>query len=260
MCVILCKRLGSEDELDMAISIGNSNIRVAAAFEQSLQIWKIAVAAEDLSDKLKNICSTAERPLKRCIISSVKPELTDMIYRTLHPLCRSKPIVASLGPRFLLDYSGYNGLLGIDRAICCEAAYLLQKTPFIMIDLGTASTINVIDNKKRFIGGLIFPGVQMGLSALSEKTALLPHADLQLAAPLLGQNTNDCLLSGAIHGTALLLDNAISRIWESMDTTGRTVITGGNAPFIMPSMKATCQYEENLIIKGLFAILDRNGN
>ena len=242
--------------MNMAISIGNSNVRVAVAQAQTLQTWQFPIAG-DAAYELHNIFSVLREPVAACILSSVQPDITKSIRNAVRPHCLQEPIVASTASGFALDYSGYDGLLGIDRAICCEAVYLSQQTPFVMIDLGTATTINVVDAESRFIGGMILPGVQMGLAALSKGTALLPHADLRPASPLLGRNTTECLLSGAIYGTASLLDAAINRIWANMGMRGHTVITGGNAPFVIPAMQTPCQYEEHLIMTGLFTILER---
>ena len=255
---MLSKKLERENKMDLAISIGNSNIQVATTFEQKLQTWKIPVDTKDLPLEFAKIFSQLTVAVNHSILASVNPNLTTIIQNIVQQYCHVKPIITTLESGLILDYSSYQGL-GIDRAICCEGAYLLQQPPFIMIDLGTATTINVVDNERRFIGGMILPGVQMGLAALANNTALLPSTDLQPVSPqLLGQTTKTALLSGAINGNALLLDNAIERIWTTLDLQGPTIITGGNAPIIIPAMQTKCDYKENLIIEGLFAILNRN--
>jgi type III pantothenate kinase len=243
--------------MDMAISIGNSNIRIAANSNHHLKTWRIAVDAPNMADDIANDISLLQEPISRCIVSSVKPDLTATICDCIISACSIEPIIAALETGFLLDYSCYKGILGIDRPICCEAAYLQIQTPFIVVDLGTATTLNVVDCKSRFVGGLILPGVQMGLSALYDNTALLPHVQLQSAAPLIGQNTKECILAGAVYGTALLLDSLIARIWSEIGVEGKTIVTGGSASGIIPAMQTACGYDEHLIIKGLFAILDR---
>ena len=101
------------------------------------------------------------------------------------------------------------------------------------------------------------PGVQMGLSALSDNTALLPHIQLESFGGTIGRDTKECLLSGAVHGTAMLLDKAIANIWSILESTGTSVITGGNASIILPIMETQCIYEKDLILKGLFSILNK---
>jgi len=245
-------------KMDAAINIGNSNIGIAVAANDHRKVWRIATDLKNPASEIAKIFSRFHKLVDRCILSSVKPDLTETVCDALQPFCRIQPIVASLENGFLLDYSCYEGLLGIDRAICCEAAYLQTQTPFIVVDSGTATTLNIVDDKNCFIGGMIFPGVQMGLSALSENTALLPHMQPKSYVPLIGTNTEECLLAGTVYGTALLLDNAISNVWSRLGMTGETIITGGNASAILSVIRTKYHYEENLIFKGLLTILERN--
>jgi len=246
--------------VNLAIDIGNSTIRVATALEQQIgEVWQISSKTKDVAGELVQILARLKKPVQKSIIASVKPELNNTVYHVVRSFCRSEPVFASLKQGFSLDYSCYEGLLGIDRALCCEAANQLTAPPFVVVDLGTATTINLVDENRRFRGGLIFPGVQMGLAALANNTALLPPVQPEPAVPLIGQNTRECLLAGAVHGTALFLDKAIAKIWSQLGREGATVITGGSAPVITPHLETRSILEPNLLVKGLFTVLNRYG-
>lgn len=242
--------------MDLAISIGNSTLRMATVCDQQISnVWQINSKTEDVAGALTNILALLDEAIDRCIIASVNPGLTDMVSSVVRSVCRLEPVFATLERGFLLDYSCYEGLLGIDRALCCEAAFQQIKPPFIVVDLGTATTLNVVDENNRFLGGLIYPGVQMGLAALANDTALLPHVQLETVIPLIGQNTKECLLAGAVYGTAMFLDKALAHLWSALGTTGTTVVTGGHAALITPRMETRHLYDQHLVLKGLLSVL-----
>lgn len=243
--------------MDIAVNIGNSSLRIAVLTYGEPKTWRIPVRSKTAVAELTAILSGLSELPEYGILSSVNPKLTESVYRVLSDFCRSSPVLAQLPTGFLLDYSGYQGGLGIDRAICCEAAFLQMPPPFIVADFGTATTVNVINCKKRFYGGAILPGIRMALSALSGETAQLPNLTILSAAPLIGQSTKDSIMAGVVHGAALYLDSVVSHIWEELHMTGSVIITGGNADAVLPYLRTPYRHDPDLILKGLQALLDR---
>ena len=202
--------------------------------------------------------SVSDRSISDCIISSVNPALNEAVADGLSRYVKNPPVFLRIGPGFKLDYSRYDfERLGMDRAICCEAAAEVVNPPFIVIDFGTATTINIVDQRHRFIGGAIIPGIQLSLSTLNTNTALLPAIPPKSDIPLIGRNTEECMLSGSVRGTALLIDKFINEIWLNIGEPGQVIITGGNAQYTKCYIQSKHTYDQNLIMDGIFRIHER---
>jgi len=126
----------------------------------------------------------------------------------------------------------------------------------IIVDMGTATTIMVLDKDGAFIGGAIAPGVKISLDALTDRTALLPGLQLDQPKKAIGRNTIDCMRSGIMMGAACMLDGMIERMEGELGAKTTVVATGGIAKFVIPMCKTPMVYDKDLLVKGL-AILYR---
>jgi type III pantothenate kinase len=125
--------------------------------------------------------------------------------------------------------------------------------------MGTATTISYISSRRSYEGGLIFPGVGLSLTALSHETAQLPDISLQHPKSLIGKNTEDCMRSGIVYGTAGMLDGIIDRIRETLgDEEPSIVATGSNAPVIVRYCRNHVTYDKYLLMEGLYQIYQKN--
>jgi len=248
--------------LILCVAIGNTNIRYAAGTTENFA--QAVMPTEELScrDKFKrfienNFGVNIWRQLQGCIISSVVPQKKLIIVEFLHQL-NNKLSVQYIDTENKnndnIDFSQYKSRLGEDRAVCCTAAAVKYKTSVIVIDLGTATTINIINKDNVFLGGAILTGVQTGLAALSKQTAQLPLINDFSGVKVIGSNTRECLISGASIGTACMIEGYISRIKEELGNEPTIVITGGNAPQVMPFCNFDFVYEPSLLIEGLFLL------
>ena len=131
--------------------------------------------------------------------------------------------------------------------------------PIITIDMGTATTIGVISEGRTYEGGLLLPGVNVSLEALSRRAAPLPAISLQAPKHLIGKSTEDCMRSGIVYGTAAMLDGLADRVEAELGQPLPVVATGGLAPYIMPCCKRKIIYDADLLFKGLALIWERNG-
>ena len=130
--------------------------------------------------------------------------------------------------------------------------------PIIIIDMGTATTISVVDEKKNYIGGMILPGVKVSLESLVNRTSQLPRISLEAPKKIIGKNTIDCMKSGIIMGQAASMDGMIERIWEELGYRAAVVATGGLAGCIVPYCKQKIVYDNELTLKGLNIIYHKN--
>ena len=141
-----------------------------------------------------------------------------------------------------------------------DAAYAAANFPLpvVTVDLGTATTFNVIDENKVFRGGVICPGLSTGLRALGERCAQLPQVHLSSPKSAIGVDTEKCMLSGSVLGAAVLLDGITQRIEEELGRPATLVVTGGLAKYVIPLCRHPLTYDPELLLKGLALLYQLN--
>ncbi|MPN59299.1 Type III pantothenate kinase [bioreactor metagenome] len=145
--------------------------------------------------------------------------------------------------------------------IVADAVAALEKftAPIVTIDMGTAITIGIISHDRTYEGGLLLPGVNVSLEALSRRAAQLPAISLQHPKSLIGKNTEDCMRAGIIYGTAGMLDGVLDRIRDEFrGKTVSVVATGGSAPIIVKYCRNEIVYDKYLLMDGLWTIYQKN--
>ena len=150
------------------------------------------------------------------------------------------------------------GQTGADLVVADVAALREHKPPLIVIDMGTATTMSVLDASGAHIGGCIIPGVRISMDALTDKTALLPGLQLDQPKRAIGRNTIDAMRSGIMMGTACMLDGMVERMEAELEMKTTVVITGGIAKFIAPLCKTPMIYDKDLLVKGLATLYRDN--
>jgi type III pantothenate kinase len=148
--------------------------------------------------------------------------------------------------------------LGSDLAAAAVAAMVDYPQPVIIIDMGTATTITVVDEGNRFIGGAIVPGVALSMNALSGGTSLLHKVPIEAPKKCISGTTTACMQSGAVFGNAALLDGMIDRFEQELGKKTTVVATGGIAAKIIPHCQHRIVYDEDLLLKGLGIIYRKN--
>ena len=148
--------------------------------------------------------------------------------------------------------------VGSDRIVIAVAALAEYKAPLILMDLGTATTIEVVEPENKYLGGIIFPGVKISLDALTSRAAQLPGISLDKPKAVIGKNTIDCMRSGMMFGTAAMIDGLVERIEEELGHPSTLIATGGMAQFITPLCKRDIILEKDLLLKGLNLIYKKN--
>ena len=253
----------------LAIDIGNSNISVGLFDKAGKLLFLSSIdtdsrkTADQISIDLMNLFALYRYDLKDvtgAIFSSVVPPINFMMTKALTRLLGEPPMVVGPGVKTGLNIRmEVHNQLGADLVANAVAALEKYAPPIIMIDMGTATTIGVISEGRTYEGGMLLPGVNVSLEALSRQTAQLPAISLQPPKTLIGKTTEDCMRSGIVYGTAGMLDGIIDRIREEFPgKTVSIVATGGNAPFIVKFCRNQILYDKTLLMKGLWAIYKRN--
>ena len=254
----------------LAIDAGNSTINVGLFGEEKKLLFLASLETDRRKTRdqfcvdLMNLFALYHYELQDvqgAILCSVVPALDAVLEGALTRLLGRRPVVVGPGAvtglpmRVTLEYQ-----VGAD--IIADAVGALEKfqPPIIVIDMGTATTISYISSKRSYEGGLMFPGVRLSLDALSDHTAQLPDISLQHPKSLIGKNTEDCMRSGIVYGTAGMLDGVIDRIRELLPQgeTPTIVATGSNAPVIVRYCRNKVLYDKYLLMEGLWDIYQKN--
>ncbi len=251
----------------LAVDIGNSNI-VIGCFDKNEIMFVERISTNHQSTQMeytviiKNILELnglVGEHIDGGIISSVVPPLTETLKSAMERLGCGEILVVGpgikTGLKILLDNPVQ---LGSDRVADAVAAINLYPAPLILIDMGTATTVSVIDRNKSFLGGMIIPGMSVSLDSLTNRTSQLPKISLVPAKKVIGTNTVDCMKSGIINATASSLDGVIERIEEELGEGCTVVSTGGLANLVVPYCKREIILDETLLLKGLRIIYSKN--
>ena len=251
----------------LAIDIGNTNITLGLFYEDILKVTaRLATDPKKTPDEYAISIKDAlalhgeeAADIEDCIISSVVPSVAASVSSAIALLCDTVPLLLGPGVKTGLNIKIDNpAQLGADLAAGAVGALHEYRVPCIIIDMGTATTISVLDKNGAFLGGTIGPGVRMTMQALAEGTAALPAISMAAPKSVIGTNTVDCMQSGIVLGTAAMLDGIIERIEEELGEKATVVATGGLSKEIINYCKSDIIYNENLLLDGLRIIFEKN--
>ena len=239
----------------LAVDIGNTNICIAGFSEEENPVFIKKYpdnrfrSSDELYNALKN---DIEVTFDGAVLCSVVPVLTKLVSSALTRLVSGEIVVIDSDFNDGMAIAGYDRRkLGNDRIADMTAVKKLYGAPAVIFDMGTATTVSVIDAEGVFIGGMIMPGLGLSLNALSSGTALLPGINPYQPNSLLGQDTVSCINNGVIYSQASAIEGICSRVEEKLSQRVNTVITGGAVKFILPVLRRNAIYDEHLLLKGL---------
>ncbi len=251
----------------LAVDIGNTNVVLGCFEGEEIRfLGRLATdrgATElDYTVQIRNLLKLNEMSgasFEGAIICSVVPAVTGNMKEAVQLLVKKNVMVVGPGLKTGLKINIDNpGALGADRVADAVGAVSQYPVPLITIDMGTATTIGVVDENKSFIGGMIVPGVMVSLNALSGGTSQLPHISLEPPKQPIGRNTVDCMRSGIVYHNAAGVDGMISRIEEQLGKKCTVVVTGGLSSSIIPYCKHEMIYDRDLLLKGMRIIYNKN--
>lgn len=248
--------------------IGNTNIVIASFNNDSKEMQ------ERLETKSKWTLPSMTAALRKCllknqipnggidgsILSSVVPELNDCLARALEAVTGKPTMIMHPSLSCGIGTGRYDeATLGSDRIVDMAAAAAFYGAPAAVWDLGTATTLSVIDANHEFIGGMISAGVQLSLTALAEHTSQLPQLVPEATENLLGTDTVANMISGSVAATGIMIDGTAGRLAKLPGLEGlRLIITGGLGQLVLPWISREVIYDPDLQLKGLLTIYRKN--
>lgn len=250
----------------LVIDIGNTNINVGIYDKNNLvKIYKIA------SDKIKTadeygillslmLCENKVKDkIKSVIISSVVPDLGDTINEAIKIYFNIDPYVVSHKSKLPVSIKiSEPKEAGADRLANAAAAAVIYKLPVIVIDIGTATTFDIVDKDKNFIGGIIAPGPLIQAKSLSKFTSKLPKLNIEAPKNAIGKNTIDAMLSGIVNGHEKMIEGMIEECEKELNENATIVVTGGLSNILFKDFKRNFEINKNLTLQGLKIIWDLN--
>lgn len=251
----------------LAIDIGNTNIVLGCLRdEQILFTERLSTdhAKTDLEHaiSIKNVLELHHidpAEIEGAIIGSVVPPITSLIKEALRKITGCEAMIVGPGLKTGLNILMDNpASVGSDLIVGAVAGIAEYRLPLVIIDMGTATTICVVDENKNYIGGMILPGLRVSLDSLTSRTSQLPRISLDPPKRLIGKNTIDCMKSGILYGNASCIDGMVDRIEEDLGQKVTVVATGGLAGSIAPLCKHDIILDDELLLKGLLLIYKKN--
>ncbi len=255
----------------LALDIGNTNIVIGCIdkektyFIERLSTVRTKTELEYAVDikTVLDLYHIKRSDIEGAIISSVVPQITNIAKLAAEKVIGSEAKVLVLGPgvKTGLNIKMDNpGQLGADLVADAVAGIAEYEAPMIIIDMGTATTASVIDAQKQYIGGMILPGVRVSLDALTQRASQLSGIGIEEPKHVIGKNTLECMKSGVLYSNAGALDGIIDRIEEELGEKTTVIATGGLAKKIVPFCKRKIILDEDLLLKGLLVIYEKNRN
>ncbi len=251
----------------LAIDVGNTNI-VLGGMRDGKQIFSARIASDrsktadqyaiDIQGVLK-LYDIRPDEIEGGILSSVVPYLQSVIPQAVKILTGVDLMIVGPGIKTGLNIRTDNpASVGSDLIVAAVAARAKYKTPIAIVDMGTATTLSLVAHDNEYMGGMIIPGLWTSMNALSANAAQLPYIDLVGPAKLIGTNTVDCMRSGAINGTAAMLDGLLDRLEDELGEAVTPILTGGLSGLIAPACRHPFRLEPDILIDGLMILYEKN--
>ncbi len=252
----------------LTIDAGNTNIAIGV-FSQDTLLFATRIATEKAKTadqyaveflNIFNLYAVKSAEFSGAIISSVVPELSGTIAVAAEKITGCKPLLLGPGVKTSMNILTDNpAQVGADLVAGAVAAAALYSLPCLVIDLGTATKISVIDANGSFCGCTISPGVNISLEALKQRTSQLPNISLSAPTNVIGKNTIDSMQAGTVFGAAAMIDGLCDRIERELGEPAKTIVAnGGLAQKIINSCEHPIVYNGELILEGLKIIYNKN--
>lgn len=252
----------------LLIDVGNSNIVIGTMADGQLRhaarlVTDRGEGCHALARRLADVWAAWPEGLRQPLggmMASVVPQLTEVVRRAVEQVMGIRPKAMGDGDVRLAMPVGVErpDRVGHDRLADAIGARARYDGPLVVVDMGTATTVNVVDAGGRFVGGMIIPGMRTAFDALCGKASQLSQVPLVHPGVLIGRNTAECMQSGLLHGYAAMVDGLVERIAAELGERPQLVLTGGLAPLIADLCHHPLAHHEHLLLEGLYHIYRDN--
>lgn len=251
----------------LAIDVGNTQTHLGAFDGAELrEHWRFqtraGATADELAERLNGLLELRGMALpgaEALIVSSVVPPLDHQYEELAGAYAKAEALVVGPGIKTGMPIRIDNAYeVGADRLVNAVAAYDRIQGPCIVVDFGTGINIDVVSGEGEYLGGAIAPGVEVSLSALTERGARLPRIDLAEPSAAIGKSTRGAIQSGVIFGFAGLIDAVVTRIQRELGERSEVIATGGLATAIVPFCETIDHVDDLLTLTGLHLIWQMN--
>ena len=258
----------------LAIDVGNTQTVIGLFGDDAdahpddalVEHWRVSTQAARTADEYRLILQellhlgrfTFAEHVTGVVVSSVVPRVTAALRGMSERYLGAAAVVIGPGTRTGMPILYRNpNEVGADRVADAVGAFDLYGGPVVVVDFGTATTVDAVSAKGEYLGGAIVPGIEVSMEALFERAAGLRRVELVEPRELIGRSTADSILSGAVYGFAAMVDGLCTRFVQELGAA--TVVgTGGIAPFILPYTSTVEHHEPWLTLHGLRVVWSRN--
>ena len=251
----------------LAVDIGNTQTSVGLFAGAELKgSWAFTTRSADTADEVHfflsgqfGLVSQSLAAVDAVVIASVVPPLTQVWAEVARRVTGAEALVVDARARTGLAMRYDNPVeIGADRLADAVAAVALVGAPVVVVDLGTATNMEVVDADGAFLGGVIAPGLAMGADALASRAAKLPQVDLSQPARTIGRNTVEAMHAGIIYGEVARIDGLVRRIFSELGYEAPVIATGGFSACVAGLSETITRREPLLTLQGLRLIHEKN--
>lgn len=252
----------------LAVNVGNTNTVLGVFDGPELRwSWRVSTQPDRTADELAVLFAgvldqadlSFSTKITGVVVSSVVPSSTTALRDMVERYFNFPPVIVGPGVRTGLSILTDNPReVGSDRIVNALAGFERHGGPCIVVDLGTATTYDVVSATGEFLGGVIAPGVQTSNAALARSTARLPQVELAAPRSVIGRNTVEAIQSALVFGSAAQVDGIVTRVREELGAPATAIATGGLAELVAPHCRTIDAVDPWLTLEGLRMVFERN--